>query len=170
MKRDAPIMLTPMVKFINWTGVPHGLRGKVSAVCRSLKDCEDLVAWFGDGNFCPFQPVLLLIPGNPSPIAIVGDGYATAAELRDCAVDQWEITTERIAKTGRNFDFDEARERAGLPRAEDFDTLYREAMWARIQKHKASPVTDPFRQPDYPNETNKVMFPHHPGVPYEVEK
>ena len=61
---------------IDYRGVPAGLRPKivkdktgrvvnviprVSAVCRTIKECEDLVYWYGDATFCPFAPVLLLL-------------------------------------------------------------------------------------------------------------
>lgn len=156
--RDAPILVTPMIKHINWAGVPHSFVGRCSAVCRSLKDCEDLVAWFEDPTFCPFQPVFLMIPGAYK--AIAGDGYAPAAELRDVAVTVWEQTV-----SGPGFDFDVAREKAGLPERAKADQLIREALWDRAQRHKASPVTDPARQPWHPNPTGRTVFGQLPGIP-----
>ena len=168
--RDAAIRTAKRIPPMNWVGVPPNLRqafkGHISALCRSLKDCEDLVAWFGDADFCPFQPVILLVPGS-QPVAIAGAGYATAAELRDCAVTYWETTVNRVA-SGSVLDFDTLRERAGMARREKADELIREALWERAKRHKESPRTDPMRQPVYPNPTNKVQFPEHPGVPYEV--
>ena len=133
--------------------VPHGFEGKVSAVCRSKKDCEDLVHFFGgDPSFCPFLPVLLWIPGAPQQIA--GWGLAPAAEMRDQAVAVWELITARMDRTGKPVDFDALREKHGLMRAEDVDAATREALWERIKRHKANPVTDPPRIPHYvlPNE------------------
>lgn len=165
--RDKPILTTPQLKHIDWRGVPLDYVGRCSAVCRSLKDCHDLVAWFEDPEFCPFQPVFLIIP-DPSELrgvqfkSIVGDGYAPAAELRDVAVAIWERTVNGESR----FDMDVAREKAGLVPREVAEDRIREALWDRAQRHKSSPVTDPMRQPQYPNPTNKVQFPQHPGVPY----
>lgn len=152
---------------INWRGVPAGLKGRCSAVCRSLAECEDLVNWFGDENFCPFLPVLLLVPGAQTAPAISGMGIAPAAEIRDIAVAYWEQTEEDV-KNKRSFvNFDEARERRGLMPRDKVDAAVRQAMRDRVAKHKASPITDPSRQPVYPNPTGRVVFPLHPGVPYK---
>lgn len=156
-------MLAPrFIPEIDWAGVPPTLKGKASAVCRSLADCEDLVHWYGDADFCPFLPVLLLIPGA-QPTAIVGDGYATAAELRDCAVVYWETQTNRVA-SGSVLDFAALRERAGLPEKGKADELTREALWERQKRHKATPVTDPAPQSVYPNPTGKIVFGQMPEV------
>lgn len=143
---------------IDWSGVPESFVGKASAVCRTAQECNDLVRWFGNADFCPFLPVLVLVPGAASPTAIVGQGYATAAELQDCAVVTWHQQTERLRKTGGLIDFDQARERAGLMRREEVDAAVRDALARRIAQHKASPVTDPFRQPAYPNPTERSVF------------
>ena len=154
---------------IDWAGVPPGLKGRCSAVVRTRAEAEDLIKWFGDENFCPFLPVLLLVPGAQTAPAISGMGMAPAAEIRDIAVAYFEQTEEDV-RLGRSFvNFDEARERRGLPRREDVDAMVRQAMRDRAAKHRSSPVTDPSRQPVYPNPTNKVIFPHHPGVPYAKE-
>ena len=154
---------------IDWSGVPKGLKGRCSAVVRSLKEAEDLIKWFGDENFCPFLPVLLLVPGAQTAPAISGLGIASAAEIRDIAVAYFEQTLEDVQK-GRSFvNFEEARERRGLPRREEVDAMIRQAMRDRAAKHRASPVTAPGRQPIRPNPTNRVIFPHHPGVPYAKE-
>ena len=145
---------------IDWSTVPvelRALKGKVSAVCRSKQECADLVHWFGDPEFAPFNPILLLIPGAPQQIA--GMGYAPAAELRDQAVAVWEIISERVEKKGRPVDFDDLRERNRLMRKEDVDTAMREALWDRIQRHKASPRTDPPRQPRHVRFNEKTVHP-----------
>ena len=142
---------------INWTGVPAQLQGRCSAVCRSLQECEDLVYWFGGPDFCPYLPVLLLVPGAQTMPAINGLGVAPAAEIRDVAVAYW-VQTEEDVRLHRSFvDFDEARERRGLLPREKVDAAVREAMRDRAARHKASPVTDPARQPVYPNPTNRTL-------------
>ncbi len=142
---------------IDWRGVPLKWHRKVSAVCRSLSDCEDLVKWYGDPDFCPFLSVLLLIPDHPTILA--GLGYATAAELKDDAVNIWGKYTARLAKTGSILDFDDLRERAGQMPREKVKAAMSEAFWERIRHHRENPVTDPFRQPQYANPTNKTLFP-----------
>lgn len=141
---------------INWIGVPETFVGKVAAVCRTQAEAEDLVAWFGSAEFCPYPPILLLIPGTGGVI-LAGLGLATAAELRDDAVGIWEMKRELIAKTGAVLDFDELRERAGLMRREDVPARMAEAFEDRIQRHKSSPVTDPARQPNYPRPNERTL-------------
>ncbi|KKN27943.1 hypothetical protein LCGC14_0859330 [marine sediment metagenome] len=142
---------------IDYQGVPAKFKGKLSAVCRTAAECDELVHWFGSPDFCPNLPVMVMVPGA-QPTLIPGFGYATAAELRDCAVVTWYEQTERLAKTGRVFDFDALRERRSLMRREEVDSAVREAMLRRIEQHKANPVTDPFRQPVYPNPTNRKVY------------
>lgn len=146
---DAMIRTNP----IDWTGIPSPVvamfDGHVSAVCRSEAECEDLVAFFGgDADFCPYLPILLAIPGTQSVTVVEGQGVTTVAELRDLCVTTWGRTVGRIAANGGvMFDFDALRERHGLARREEADAIVREAMWERAQKHKASPRTDPSRDP-----------------------
>lgn len=151
----------PTQQLIYWDDVPKGLNTKYSAVCRSLLDCADLVHKFRGIDFYPeygpMLPVLLLVPGAPQQIA--GWGLSSIEEIRDQAVAVWEIITERLAKTGSTFDFDAAREQHGLMRRENVDAAIREAMRDRIAKHKASPVTDPPREPHYVRVNGKTVFP-----------
>lgn len=142
---------------IQWNGVPEQFKGKVSAVCWTLRDCEELVKWFGDATFAPFLPVLVNAPGGWAVIA--GLGYADAAELQDCAIVLWNERVEKLKKQqGRIFDFDTLREKAGLARKEHAAQAISEAIMARVAKHKANPRTDPFRQMKYPNPTQRVLF------------
>jgi len=141
---------------IDWRGVPEKFVGKLSAVCRTAAECEELVSWFGEPNFCPNLPVMVFVPGA-QPTLIAGFGYATAAELKDCAVYTWYHQIEKL-KTGTLLDFDELRERHGLMRREEVDAATREAMLRRIAQHKANPVSDPFRQPVYPNPADRKVF------------
>ena len=143
---------------IDWTGVPETFKGRCSAVCRTAEECNDLISWFGDADFCPFKPVLLMVPGAQVPILIIGDGYATAAELRDCAVVGWHRQLEKLAaNNGAPLNFDELRERRGLMRREDVDAAVRQALRDKAEAHKAAPVTNPMRQPVYPNPTNRTL-------------
>lgn len=141
---------------IEWTGDLLPFYGKVSAVCRSKEAVGELVRWFGHEDFCPFQPVLLCIPGGWGQLD--GQGLATASELRDEGIARWELQEAKLARTGHTFDFDEARERAGLLRHEDVKAAMQEAAMDNIRRHRASPVTDPAPQYNYPNPTNRRLF------------
>jgi len=136
---------------IDYTGVPKQFVGKLSAVCRTADECYELAAWFGDYNFCPNLPVMVLVPGSDAPKLIQGMGYATAAELRDCAVVAWHQGSKIL-------DFDSARERHGLMRREDVDAATRQALLDRIAKHKANPVSDPARQPLRPRINGRKIY------------
>lgn len=140
---------------IDWRGVPEKFVEKLSAVCRTATECEELVSWFGSADFCPNLPIMVFVPGA-QPTLIAGFGYATAAELKDCAVYTWHHQIEKL-KAGTLLDFDDLRERHGLMRREDVDAATREAFLRRIAQHEANPVTDPFRQPVYPNPTNRTV-------------
>jgi hypothetical protein len=108
---------------------------------------------------------MVLVPGAQAPTLIAGMGYATAAELQDCAVVTWEQQTQKLAEGRPLVDFNAARERQGLMRREEVDAATREALLRRIARHKANPVTDPFRQPAYPTPANKTRFPVGEKVP-----
>ena len=160
---------------IDYRGVPAGLRPKivkdktgrvvnviprVSAVCRTIKECEDLVYWYGDATFCPFAPVLLLLPGGPALIA--GDGAAPAAELRDVAVATWNRRVVALLRhKGSLLDFDVLREKAGMVRKAEVADALADALARRIAHHRAHPITDPPRQPLYirPNNFKNFQVP-----------
>lgn len=152
------IHMAKRVPVIDWTGVPDSHKGKCSAVCRTLLECEELVRWFGSPDFAPYMPVLVMVPGSDSPTLIPGMGFATAAELQDCAIVAWTKQTEQLVKMGHVVDFDALRERHGLMRREEVDVATRDAMVRRVAHHKANPISDPERQPVYANPTNKTKF------------
>ena len=143
---------------IDWTGVPENFLGKLSAVCRTAEDCAELVRWFGSPDFAPNLPVMVMVPGAHAPTLIAGMGYASAAELQDCAVVTWEQQTTKLAEGKPLLDYDEARERRGLMPREEVDAATRDALLRRVKEHMANPITDPFRRPEYPNPTNKTKF------------
>src|SRR3990167_9523842 len=143
---------------IDWRSVPSQYVGKCSAVCRTAAECDGLAQWFGSSDFAPYLPVMVMVPGADAPTAIAGLGYATAAELQDCAVVAWQQQTEKLAKTGKLLDYDALRERLGLMRREAVDTAVREALDRRVAQHKANPISDPPRQPIRPNPANSTVF------------
>ena len=150
------IQIAKRIAPIDYKGVPASFKGRLSAVCRTAQDCEGLVRWFGSAEFCPNLPIMVFVPGA-QPTLIPGFGYATAAELKDCAVYTWHRQIEKL-KAGSLFDYDALRERHGLMRREDVDAATREAMHKRIAKHKANPVSDPPRQPVRHNPTKRTVF------------
>ena len=101
---------------------------------------------------------MVMVPGADAPTLIAGMGYATAAELQDCAVVTWERQTSKLAKTGNIVDFDDLRERHNLMRREDVDAATRDALRRRVAQHKAHPISDPVRPVAYPNPTSKRVF------------
>ncbi len=133
---------------VDWTGVPERYIGKASAVCRTLKDCEELVKFFGMADFCPYLPVLVNGPGGWT--AITGMGYASAAELQDCAIALW-------TRQAKPIDWDARRERAGAVERSKVAAEMAEALTRRIARHRANPVTDPFRQPAYPRMNDRTV-------------
>ena len=62
-------------------------------------------------------------------------------------------------------DYDEARERRGLLPREEVDAATRDALLRRVKEHMENPITDPFRQPTYPNPTNRMKFVVREKVP-----
>lgn len=93
---------------IDWSGVPAGFRGKVSAVVRNIRQAEDLVDFYGHPEWVPAAPVLVLIPGQ-RPTIVNGGGQATALQLRDIATELYVRELARVQKhrgEGR-FDFHE---------------------------------------------------------------
>ncbi len=153
-------VLTPE---IDWTNIPRNFWGGVSAICRTYSDCLDLNLWFGDPNFEPDLPVLLIIPNPVKPFGqpfygqVCGMGEAPVYEIRDEAVARWEITQQRLRKNGSVVNFDELRDKAGYSRHEDIETNMQESAWAAIQGHKASPVTNPVVDPKYPRIYGKTV-------------
>lgn len=146
--------LNAIVPDIYWSLDLLPYQGQLSAVCRTKQQAADLVRWFGSEDFCPVHPVLLCVPGGWG--SLTGLGLASAVELRDEAVARWELQEAKIA-TGTLFDFDTAREKAGLMRREEVDAAVRTAIRDRVARHRASPVTDPVRQLGYPNPTNRTL-------------
>lgn len=143
---------------IDWSGVPPKFVGQCSAVCRTAEECGELVRHFGSPEFCPFLPVMVIVPGADAPLLIAGMGVAPAAELQDCAVVAWHTTVEKIAKQGHMMDFDSLREKHGLMRREDVDAAVRQAMRDRVARHKANPISDPPRKLVYPNPKQQTKF------------
>lgn len=123
------------------------LAGRVSAVVRSQADAADLARKLGGRDVKARRPVLVDVGGTRK--LIVGDGDATAAELADLAA--------KAVESGEP-DFDVLRERGGQMRREDVGPAMRNALMDRIARHRANPVTDPERVPDYRGRYRKTYL------------
>ena len=141
---------------LNAHEVPAALQGKLSAVLRSEKEIDDLAHAMGGRSAKPRKPVMVWGPDDRTVLLIVGDGVAEAAEIEELAHAQLEKAQRNVKKYGRAYDFAGARERAGLPEVGEFDNLYRDALRRRRAEHKASPFSDPARQPERPDTGRKV--------------
>ena len=83
---------------IDWRGVPAGLVGMATAVCRNPREAEDLVEFYGSSDYQPTGGVVLIVPGQPpvyvSHVRFQKPGRQepvnlTALQLRDIAADTW---------------------------------------------------------------------------------
>ena len=123
------------------------LAGRLSAVVRNAEDASELARTLGGRDVKARRPVMVDVGGTRK--LIVGDGEATAAELADLAAKAVEASEP---------DFDKLRERGGQMRREEVPAAMRNAMLDRIARHRANPVTDPERQPDYRGRYTKRYF------------
>lgn len=133
---------------VNGHEVPAALQGHLSAVLRSDKEIDELAHALGGRDAKPRKPVMIWGPDDRTVMLIVGDGEAEAAEIEDLAHAQLAKAEAQVKKSGRAFDFEGARDRAGLPQAGDFDDGFRDALRRRRAQHKANPYSDPARQPE----------------------
>ena len=157
--RDVPMAWWPKAAWSSVYGRMSPSREVVSAICRSMSDCEDLPHWFRERNdLLPELPILLLIPGLYPPVVVAGLGFSTPEELRDACRETWGVKTGLIEKFSTVFDWDDIRDREGQMRREDVAEAMAYAFIDRIAKHKASPRTDPYKQFKYSNPTERKVF------------
>jgi len=143
--RDVELLL-PMARKVEVPrrGVPLALQGKVHAV-DGMDAAREIGRTFGRSTKLQ-KPILLWGPDEKSVIVIAGMGQATAAEMEDAAIMQLAKAQEKHDKGQRGFDFEQAREDAGLPSASQFDPLFRQALQDKIAYHKRNQRTDPGRE------------------------
>lgn len=139
-------LIIPMARVVDLVvceeQVPFDLRGEVSGAIRGMKQAKDFAHAVGRSEK-PRKPLLVFGPDERTPILIIGDGVTEAAEMQDLALAAIDKQTEQVKKTGRGFDFDEAREKKGFVRREDFGTAMAEAFERRAKYLKARQVTEP---------------------------
>lgn len=131
----------PGTQPLDYTGVKMSWWGKVSYIARSLEECADIVTFFGEATFKPFQPILLLIPGTEG-FLIVGNGVTEASELQDLCITTWGRYLDRlVANDGQIFNFGELREKHGYMNYEDRDAQMRQQLWDYHMEKQRNPVT-----------------------------
>lgn len=129
-------------------GNPQGVVNSTRAVVlRNKSDIANLGEIFGGRNAKPRQEIIVVGPDGRTPIMVVGLGVTEVAELEDVINEGVDRAKEKIKKYGTQMPFEEYRERHGLPRSEDFGTLFAEAVERRINEHKRNPRTNPARKP-----------------------
>lgn len=122
-------------------------------------EAKDLAYRLGGRAVKPTRELVLVGPDGRTPIVVPGLGVTEAAELEEVAIAAYE-KREKLMRQGKPLvDFDELRDREGLPPAKEFDPLFRQALRDRIEKHRRSPITDPPRQPVKPRGLIPVAKP-----------
>lgn len=111
--------------------LPLSLMGKVHAI-DTTGQAGDIARQLGRGSR-PMKPVWIFMPDGQI-VVVAGLGIAEASEIEDCAL---------AAMHKRPFDFEVARDKAGLPPGETFDTRFRESRQRQVEYHKRHAVTDP---------------------------
>lgn len=129
--------------------IPLPMARKVQGAARGHREVSDLAHRMGGRGAKPTKPILVYGADEQVLTVIMTDGETEAAELEDLAHATLERQDERIKKVGRAFNFDEAREKAGWIRRENWGAAAAEAIRERARRHQANPVTDPARQPQY---------------------
>ena len=127
--------------------VPFDLRGEVSGVIHGMDQAREVAHAFGRAHK-PTKPLMVYGPDNYMPILIIGDGVTEAAEMQDLAEEAIGRQQEAVKRNGgRGMNFDEARERAGGVRREDFGAAFADALARRAAYLKAHQRTEPAARP-----------------------
>ena len=123
--------------------VPWDLKGEVSGVMRGMTQVSEFAHAVGR-TAKPKKPLMVYGPDNYMPICVIGDGVTEAAEMQDLALEAIGRQEEAVKRNGgRGMNFDDARERAGLMRREDFGVAVAEALAERAAYKKRNHRTDP---------------------------
>ena len=126
-------LLIPLGRvFTRDKSVPLALQGQVHG---APAGAGDLAYTLGGRAKKPRKPIFLFGP-HGEPIILIGAGEAEAAELEDLAQE---------AMAHKPVDFAAKREQHGYPQREQFDSLFRQAVRNRMERHRRNPITDPPR-------------------------
>ena len=139
-------LIVPVARVIDLVimdeAVPMDLTGEVCGYIRNRKMVEEFAYAQGRATM-PKKPLMLYGADNYTPIVVIGDGVTEAAEMQDLALGALDKQETQYKKSGRGFDFDEAREKAGMVRREDFGAAMATAFEERVKHLKAHQVTEP---------------------------
>lgn len=135
--RRAPEILIPLNRHIE---TPLGrVKAPIPGVKQVLQNesqIADLTHAQGGRDAKPQEPLVIYDGQSQVVTVVMTDGEVESAEMQDYAYAALE-------KNRRGFNFAQARENAGMWQANQFDTIYREALARRVARHKANPITDP---------------------------
>lgn len=108
--------------------VPMSMAGEISGLINGHAQASEIAARFGRTHK-PRQPLMVYGPDNYMPIMIIGDGVTEAAEMQDLAEEAIGRQEEAAKRNGgRGMNFDDARERRGLVRRENFGAAVADAI------------------------------------------
>lgn len=127
--------------------VPPSLRGMVSGTLRGMRQASDFAHAVGKATR-PKAPLMLYGPDEYMPIMVIGDGETEAAEMQDLAMEAIGRQEEAVKRNGRGMNFDEARERAGMVRRENFQEAWHDAFQRRADYLRRNQRTDPLGKGD----------------------
>lgn len=140
-------------QYKGWEANPHlapqaplSIRQGTQASAATHAQIDEAVYRMGP-EAMPKGPLALFGPDGRMMTIILTDGVTPMIELAEVAHQALDAQESRVNATGHGFDFDAARERAGMVRRENVGAAAAEAIQDRIRKHQANPVTDPPRQP-----------------------
>ena len=122
--------------------IPMDMQGQLSGSLRGAKQVSEFAHAVGRDRM-PTQPLMVYGPDDYMPILVVGGGVTEAAEMQDLAEEALGKQEENVKKYGRAFDFDDARERNGMIRREDFGKVLSDALQRNADYLKRNQVTDP---------------------------
>lgn len=137
-----PIARVVDVAVVYQDQIPTDMQGQLSGSLRGAEQVRDFAHAVGRERM-PKKPLMVYGPDNGYPILVVGDGVTEAAEMQDLAEEALGKQEENVRKFGRAFDFDDARERAGMVRREDFGRVLADAFERNVRYLKENQRTDP---------------------------
>lgn len=108
---------------------------------------EDIAHIFG-GRAAKVKGPIFLYGPQGQPVIIIATGHEEAAEIEDLAIN---------AMNKPRFNFEEARERRGLPDLTKARELFQEALADSVRRQRQNPRTTPVKVRRPPNPTNKTV-------------
>lgn len=131
--------------YLNAYDVPQSLRGQVSGVVHGEKQASEIGAAFGRGHK-PQKPLLVYGPSG-DPMLVMTEGVTEAAEVEDLSMMAIDRQREFIKRNGMTKAQMNAAEAGRELDPNKRVAMVQEAIRDRMARHRANPVTDPWRQP-----------------------